>query len=82
MENIRSKYTRMWKIANVTPIHKKGSRKLRSNYKPVSIICIFESILKKVMKSHFEVQKLISIDKHMFVLLEGLCFLLIRMPRY
>ena len=62
---------KMWKIANVTPIHKKGSRKLRSNYRPVSItsiICkLFESILKKVMKSHLEAHKLISIEQHGFV---------------
>ena len=65
------KAPKMWKIANITPIHKKGSRKLRSNYKPVSItsiICkLFESILKKVMKSHLEAHKLISIEQHGFV---------------
>ena len=48
-----------------------GSRKLRSNYRPVtltSIICkIFESILTRVMHGHLELNQLISIEKHLFV---------------
>ena len=56
----------MWKSANVTHIHKKGSRKLRSNYRPVSITkikyIIFKSILKRVMNGHLEENKLISIE--------------------
>ena len=47
-----------WKWANVSPIHKKSSRKLRSNYIPTSltsIICkIFESFLRRVMYGHVE----------------------------
>ena len=59
---------KIWKIANVTPIHKQRSRKY---YRPVSItsiICkLFESILTKVIKSHIEAQRLISIEQHGFV---------------
>ena len=60
-----------WKLANVTPINKKGSRKLKSNCRPVSltsIICkIFESILRRVMYGHFKSNILISIEQHGFV---------------
>ena len=62
---------KMWKKVNATPIHKKGSRKLRINSIPVSITSIirklFESILKKVMKSNLEAHKLISIEQYGFV---------------
>ena len=34
-----------WKLANVTPIHKKGSRQLPENYRPVSLSCIYLYIL-------------------------------------
>ena len=51
-------------VSNVTPIHKKGIRKLRLNYTPVSltsIFCkIFESILRRVMHEHLEFNKLIE----------------------
>ena len=61
----------MWKIANVTIMNKPG-RKLRSNYRLFSInsiICkIFESFLKKVMKSHLKAHTLIILyNQHHFV---------------
>ena len=60
-----------WTLANVTPIHKKGSRKLRSSYRPVSfssIICkIFKSILTRVMHGHLVLNILSSIEQHGFV---------------
>ena len=60
-----------WKLANLTPNDKKGSRKLWSKFRPVSLtsnICkIFESILTRVMHGHLELNKLISIEQHGFV---------------
>ncbi len=59
-----------WRDANVTPLHKKGSRQLRSNYRPVSltsqVVKLMErivqvNILKIVLKN-----KTISCDQHGF----------------
>ena len=59
----------MWKITNVTPIHKKGRRKLRSKYRSRlnHFNYLFDSFQKKLMKSHLEFHKLISIEQHGFV---------------
>ena len=37
-----------WKRANVIPVHKKGSKKLPENYRPVSLLPICSKILEKV----------------------------------
>lgn len=46
----------LWKHANVTPIHKGGSKLSKKNYRPVSLTClvckIFESLLKDIMLQH------------------------------
>ena len=53
-----------WKKANVQPTHKKNSRQLKSNYRPISLlpICgkIFEKIIFNHMYSFFVSNKLIS----------------------
>ena len=36
-----------WKTANITAIHKKGNKKLASNYRPVSLTCL---IWKKLLE--------------------------------
>ena len=38
-----------WKRANVIPVHKKGSKKLPENYRPVSLLTISSKILEKVV---------------------------------
>ena len=38
-----------WKQANVIPVHKKGSKKLPTNYRPVSLLAICSKILEKVV---------------------------------
>ena len=38
-----------WKRANVIPVHKKGSKKLPENYRPVSLLPICSKILEKVV---------------------------------
>ena len=47
-----------WQIANVVPIHKKGSTDLCSNYRPISLGCqackTMESIINDALLNHFE----------------------------
>ena len=38
-----------WKYANVVPIHKKGNRQLKMNYKPISFLPICGKILEKIV---------------------------------
>ena len=39
----------VWKRAHVIPVHKKGSKKLPENYRPVSLLSICSKILEKVV---------------------------------
>ena len=39
-----------WKEAIITPIHKKGSRKVPSNYRPISLTSVFCRMLESVIK--------------------------------
>ena len=40
------------KIANIIPIHKKDSRVTLSNYRPISLLSIFNKLLEKLMANH------------------------------
>ena len=40
-----------WKRANVTPVHKSGSLKSVSNYRPISLTSIVSKILEKIIKN-------------------------------
>ena len=42
----------MWKIANVTPILKKGDKQLIKNYRPISLFPICGKILEKIIFNH------------------------------
>ena len=41
-----------WKIANVVPVHKKESKLLVKNYRPISLLPICAKIFKKVLFKH------------------------------
>jgi len=52
-----------WKLANVTPILKKGNKSSPSNYRPslTVVLCkIFESILRDKIVEHLEKHELIK----------------------
>ena len=50
-----------WKIARVSAIHKKGNRKLASNYRPVSIVCrVLETIIRNFMVEFLVSNNLLS----------------------
>ena len=36
-----------WKEANVTPVHKKDSKELASNYRPLSLLCLVNKVLQR-----------------------------------
>jgi len=60
-----------WKLANVTPIYKKGNKSSPSNYRPVSLTVvphkIFELILTDKIVEHLEKHELIRESQHGFV---------------
>ena len=66
-----SKVPEIWKYANVTPIFKKGSKSLASNYRPVSltsIVCrLLESLIVDDIRKHLRDYKLILDTQHGFV---------------
>ena len=53
-----------WKIARVVPLHKKGSRSVLDNYRPISILPviskIFEKILYEQLYEYFTTNNLLS----------------------
>ena len=53
------KIPKQWKIARVSAIHKKGNRKLASNYRPVRITSIVCRVLETIIRN-FMVQFLVS----------------------
>ncbi len=59
-----------WKLANVTPIFKKGSKSLPCNYRPISltsIVCkMLETLIRDKLVNHLEKNKLINNTQHGF----------------
>lgn len=59
-----------WKLANVTPILKKGSKSLPSNYRPISltsVVCkMLETLIRDKLVNHLEKNKLIRDTQHGF----------------
>ena len=39
----------MWKEANVTPLHTKGSKDDDNSYRPVSLLCCVAKILERIV---------------------------------
>ena len=42
---------KMWKNANITPVHKKGNRNLRENCRQISLTSILRKIAEKVVRN-------------------------------
>jgi hypothetical protein len=41
-----------WKLANVVPIFKKGSREMVNNYRPVSLLTVISKVMERCIHSH------------------------------
>ena len=59
-----------WKLANVTPIFKKGSKTLPCNYRPISltsVVCkLLETLIRDKLISHLEENHLLKNTQHGF----------------
>ena len=59
-----------WRDANITPLHKKGSRTAKNNYRPVSLtsqVCkLLERIVLEHVQDHIEKNQIISCHQHGF----------------
>jgi ribonuclease P/MRP protein subunit RPP40 len=59
-----------WKLANVTPIHKKGDKSIAGNYRPISLTSVIGKLLEQVITAsvtkHLEVNNLIGDSQHGF----------------
>ena len=42
-------YPSQWKLANVTPVHKKKDKQTVSNYRPISLLPIFDKIFERII---------------------------------
>ena len=60
-----------WKVANVTPLFKKGGRQQMGNYRPVSLTSvignILESIIKDEIAEYLEVHDKVGLSQHGFI---------------
>eukprot|EP00061_Rhincodon_typus_P009258 g32627.t1 len=60
-----------WRIANVVPLFKNGSRDNPGNYKPVSLTSVVGKLLEKIVRDkiykHLEANRLINDKQHGFV---------------
>jgi hypothetical protein len=57
-------YPKLWKLANISPIHKKGNKCEVENYRPVSLLSVagkcMERVIHKEMDRYFTEHKIIS----------------------
>ena len=65
------KIPKNWRTANVTPIYKKGSKNVASNYRPISLtsqVCkVMEKLVKESIVAHLNKRNLIRESQHGFM---------------
>ena len=59
----------LWKTANVVALHKKGSKSLASNYRPISLTCILCKMYEQLIRVHIinHVRTNITDKQHGFI---------------
>ena len=45
------KYPSPWKIANITPLHKKNEQSETKNYRPISLLCNVGKVMEKCINN-------------------------------
>lgn len=45
-------FPEQWKLANLTPIHKKDDPTLAQNYRPISLLCILSKVFERCVFNH------------------------------
>ena len=60
---------KVWKTANVTALFKSGSKKLPSNYRPVSLTCVLCKVYEQIIRSNIVefLESKITKDQHGFM---------------
>jgi hypothetical protein len=60
----------LWRHILVQPVHKKGSKKLAKNYRPIGLTCILSKICERIIKpqiiEHLAAQGFVSTNQHGF----------------
>ncbi|KAK4825821.1 hypothetical protein QYF61_002944 [Mycteria americana] len=56
-----------WKLANVTPIYKKGQKEDQGNYRPVSLTSVMEQIILSAIMQHVQDNQVIRPSQHGFM---------------
>ena len=63
----------LWKSGNVTPIHKKDSKRVINNYRPISLLPLFAKIFEKIlflkMYNHFTSNDPITKNQSGFIIM-------------
>ena len=61
---------KLWKLANVTAVHKKGSRDEAQNYRPISLTCICSKLMERIVNEqvmkHLIHNDILSSQQHGF----------------
>ena len=61
---------RDWKLANITPVYKKGDRSKPTNYRPISLTCVCSKLMEHIIVSnvmnHFTNHNVLSDKQHGF----------------
>ncbi len=52
-----------WKMANVVPVHKKGSKEDVENYRPISLTCLVMKIFERIIKDELLLRIHHQLDK-------------------
>ena len=59
-----------WKLANITPLHKKGPKTSTKNYRPISLTSVVSKLMEKIVRdkimSHMEENGLFTKHQHGF----------------